>query len=362
MENDYKVGYGKPPKSGQFKPGQSGNSKGRPKGAKKTDLNDMLEKELQSLITLTNGGRITKEMAIIKQISNKAASGDYKSGKLVLELKTKQQQNALGRRFLEKLIKEGYLTENNARDYVGASRVLTPNALPNAVYNLHREYYIKKTMAYEAAKDMLFLAGIWQSCLPIKRFTEILKDLSAEYYFWEGVDASLSLVKISETEKKSIVSDLEIEREHCRPSKELYFSALDILFYLNANLLGYIVGFRDALINMPGYKEEEETLLDKETQESLLADAKVELPKEQYEVFKEELPKHREYYNRLYAVPNPFETKEYARIDKNIKAIIHAVVRWYVNGPGYRFLEEDDNNQKKEDIVCLTDPPTQANM
>lgn len=31
---NYKVGYGKPPKSGQFKPGQSGNSKGRPKKLK----------------------------------------------------------------------------------------------------------------------------------------------------------------------------------------------------------------------------------------------------------------------------------------------------------------------------------------
>ena len=32
----YDVGYGKPPKSGQFRPGQSGNPGGRPKGRKKT--------------------------------------------------------------------------------------------------------------------------------------------------------------------------------------------------------------------------------------------------------------------------------------------------------------------------------------
>jgi Family of unknown function (DUF5681) len=29
----YKVGYGKPPKGGQFKRGKSGNPKGRPKGS-----------------------------------------------------------------------------------------------------------------------------------------------------------------------------------------------------------------------------------------------------------------------------------------------------------------------------------------
>jgi hypothetical protein len=32
---NYKIGYGKPPKHTQFKKGQSGNKKGKPKGAKK---------------------------------------------------------------------------------------------------------------------------------------------------------------------------------------------------------------------------------------------------------------------------------------------------------------------------------------
>ena len=38
----YDVGYGKPPASTRFKPGQSGNPKGRPKGAnnKKPKLNE----------------------------------------------------------------------------------------------------------------------------------------------------------------------------------------------------------------------------------------------------------------------------------------------------------------------------------
>ena len=35
--DDYEVGYGKPPKKHRFKPGQSGNKRGRPKGSKNLD-------------------------------------------------------------------------------------------------------------------------------------------------------------------------------------------------------------------------------------------------------------------------------------------------------------------------------------
>ena len=38
----YRVGYGRPPKEYQFKPGQSGNPKGRPKNSFKSPLKRML--------------------------------------------------------------------------------------------------------------------------------------------------------------------------------------------------------------------------------------------------------------------------------------------------------------------------------
>ena len=46
MGSDHDGGYGKPPRHSQFKKGQSGNSKGRPKGSRNfsTDLKETLEK------------------------------------------------------------------------------------------------------------------------------------------------------------------------------------------------------------------------------------------------------------------------------------------------------------------------------
>lgn len=82
---DYQVGYGKPPQASQFKPGQSGNRKGRPKGAQ--NFSTVIEKELNSVVQVTENGRrrqIRKKDAIAKQLVNKAASGDLKATSLLL--------------------------------------------------------------------------------------------------------------------------------------------------------------------------------------------------------------------------------------------------------------------------------------
>ena len=73
----YDVGFGKPPKPSQFRKGFSGNPKGRPKGRR--NLATVLERTLQERVVINENGvrrTVTKLEAAVKQLVNRAASGD----------------------------------------------------------------------------------------------------------------------------------------------------------------------------------------------------------------------------------------------------------------------------------------------
>jgi hypothetical protein len=83
----YSVGYKKPPKHTQFRAGQSGNPKGRPK--KVATVNEVFMKELQSLVSMTTSNgkkrKISVLQAIAKRQANLAVNGDPKAARLVLD-------------------------------------------------------------------------------------------------------------------------------------------------------------------------------------------------------------------------------------------------------------------------------------
>ena len=84
---DYKVGYGKPPKATQFKRGQSGNPRGRPKGSR--NLASDLAAELGEQITVREDGhprRISKQRALIKSLMARALQGDVRASAAMLAL------------------------------------------------------------------------------------------------------------------------------------------------------------------------------------------------------------------------------------------------------------------------------------
>lgn len=87
--SDYQVGYGRPPVAGQFKPGQSGNPKGRPRAA--PDLRDILSRALATRVPVTENGRrrtITMVEAVIRGVVADAARRDAKAVRMLITLHT----------------------------------------------------------------------------------------------------------------------------------------------------------------------------------------------------------------------------------------------------------------------------------
>ena len=86
QRGDYEVGYGKPPRHTRFAKGQSGNPRGRPRGAK--NFNTLLEEALNEAVTVTeNGGRrkVSKRQAIVTQLVNRSATADFRAIKILLD-------------------------------------------------------------------------------------------------------------------------------------------------------------------------------------------------------------------------------------------------------------------------------------
>src|SRR5437773_9600450 len=84
---EYKVGYGKPPKRTQFKPGKSGNPSGRPKGSR--NLATDLAAELCEPITVREDGRhrrVSKQRALIKSLMAKSLQGDVRASVALIAL------------------------------------------------------------------------------------------------------------------------------------------------------------------------------------------------------------------------------------------------------------------------------------
>lgn len=75
-----KVGYRRPPASGQFKKGTSGNPKGRPKGSR--NFVNLLEDELAQPIVVNENGkkaRLPRIQVVVKRLVTGALQGDPKA-------------------------------------------------------------------------------------------------------------------------------------------------------------------------------------------------------------------------------------------------------------------------------------------
>lgn len=89
-------GFGYPPKKNQFKKGQSGNPKGRPKGSKnlKTDALSVLK---MSVPLKVNGKtkKVSTQKAALMRLREKALKGDQRALEKLLELSARYNDDDL---------------------------------------------------------------------------------------------------------------------------------------------------------------------------------------------------------------------------------------------------------------------------
>ncbi|MEP5760917.1 MAG: DUF5681 domain-containing protein [Litoreibacter sp.] len=85
--SDYDVGYCRPPKRTQFKPGKSGNPKGRKRKPK--SLQAQMQKAVAKKVRISEGGKtklLPLEDVITKTLVNNAAKGDLRAISLVFKV------------------------------------------------------------------------------------------------------------------------------------------------------------------------------------------------------------------------------------------------------------------------------------
>lgn len=96
MSDDDFARHKRPPRKGQFQPGQSGNPRGRPKGSR--NIRTHVIELLGAKISVIEGGRsknIPRAKAIAIQLVNLAAKGDPKGLAAILTL-TRESDEAIG--------------------------------------------------------------------------------------------------------------------------------------------------------------------------------------------------------------------------------------------------------------------------
>ena len=93
VSNSYEVGYGKQPKHTQFKPGYSGNKKGRLKGS--ANLFTAVEKLQNERVRIVHNGKqksISVTEAILRKAGMDALNGNAKAQKIMLDYFEKNER------------------------------------------------------------------------------------------------------------------------------------------------------------------------------------------------------------------------------------------------------------------------------
>jgi hypothetical protein len=89
------IGYGKPPRSGQFQKGRSGNPKGRAKGTR--NFTTVVGEVMREKVVVTKHGKrrsITAMEAVLQRLMMNALQGDAKATSMVVNLALQMSRDA----------------------------------------------------------------------------------------------------------------------------------------------------------------------------------------------------------------------------------------------------------------------------
>ncbi|SEV91466.1 hypothetical protein SAMN04488515_0206 [Cognatiyoonia koreensis] len=146
-DTTYEVGYAKPPTETRFKPGRSGNLKGRPRGAKnkrpalnEERLKDIVLEEAYRNITVRDGDRnvsIPMAQAVVRSMAVNAAKGQHRAQRLFAEMlsSTERQNKQLADDWLNTAMeyKVEWERELHRREMLGITNLPSPLPHPDQV-------------------------------------------------------------------------------------------------------------------------------------------------------------------------------------------------------------------------------------
>lgn len=127
--NSYSVGYRRPPTHSQFKPGKSGNPRGRPKRSV-LGFDNFLHQELLSTVLIQTNGKpqkLSKFEVILKQIVKRAMEGNFRFVRMMIDTPVfrsllqdpnRREFNSEEKKFLDSVREEAkeIIAQRQARD------------------------------------------------------------------------------------------------------------------------------------------------------------------------------------------------------------------------------------------------------
>ena len=247
----YEVGYGKPPKSTQFKPGQSGNPKGRTKGSR-NGIYTYIQRELNSSITLTDGSKITKEQGFARQLTNKALRGDIQSQKLLFNIHQKGQRKDKAELFMGRLIKEGYVTEEMIDNFLYHNKIISSAKPCDPIKcDLNLNAMFKQIGGRKAFGTALILSDLLctYACLAI--LENLWEEISREYAYWQGVDDAAA--NLTEEQKDALYKTLAGEQPVQRITDEQYERIQKVIELVRVGFMRQFKEYMDLMAEQSEY-------------------------------------------------------------------------------------------------------------